>query len=114
MKKKIAAFMMASLLLAFPAYAYRTLYTHTTVSVGAASGLALAANGARNSLVLQNDHATQVVYCKFGATAVLNQGIRVNAAGGILTFDYTVPTGLLNCIATGAATPLLVTEGVQQ
>ena len=113
MKKFLAALALVGLL-ASDAYAFRTLVTHTTVSVGVGSGLALAANGQRNHVCLQNDHATQVVYCKWNATAVVNQGMRVNAAGGTICFDYTVPSGLLNCIATGATTPLLVSEGVQQ
>ena len=94
-------------------WAQRTTITHTVVSVDGASEAVLAANGARNFVRLTNDHATAVVYCKWGATAVLNEGFRVNAVGGVYHLEVKVPRAALNCIATGAATPLLVEEGVQ-
>lgn len=78
------------------------------VSVGAASAEVAAANADRAEITVQNDHATQVVYLKLGATAVANQGIRLNAAGGSWTSQAY--TGAVNAIATGAATPVLVTE----
>lgn len=91
----------------------RTKVTNTTVSCGAASGAALAINENRNMLMLQNDHATQVIYVAIDAVATLNNGIRVNAAGGQVTFTVKVPVGALTCIATGASTPLLISEGTK-
>lgn len=91
----------------------RTKVTLTTVSCGAASGAVLAANDLRNFLLFVNDHATQVVYLNVDAVAVLNTGIRVNAAGGSHQFNVKVPIGAITCIATGAATALLVVEGTK-
>jgi len=111
----IALFLVLALSIPAPAQQVtRSKVTLTTVSVGAASGAALAANEDRNFLMLQNDHATQVVYCTTGATATLNNGIRVNAVGGTIIFSPIVPLGALVCIATGATTPLLITEGARQ
>ena len=82
--------------------------THGAVSVGAASTSVAVANPDRIALFLQNDHATQVVYLSLGGTAVANQGIRLNAAGGgVVISSYT---GAVNAIATGAATGVLVAE----
>jgi hypothetical protein len=92
----------------------RTKVTLTTVSCGAASGAALAANDNRNFLMVQNDHATQVIYLQVDAVATLNAGIRVNAVGGTVIFSPVVPLGAITCIATGATTPLLITEGVNR
>lgn len=111
--RRVATGFLALLLLATPVDAFRTTLTHTAVSVlvTPTSTAALAANGSRNFLKLQNDHGTQVIYCKFGAAAVVNEGIRVNAAGGEVTFDTGVPTGALNCTSTGGTSVLLVSEG---
>lgn len=78
------------------------------VSVGAASTEVAAANPDRAEITVQNDHATQIVYLALGATAVANEGIRLNAAGGSWTSQAF--TGAVNAIATGAATGVLVTE----
>jgi hypothetical protein len=90
----------------------RTAVTHALVSIGAASAVALAANDNRNFLMLQNTHATQTIDCKFGATAVAGEGFRVAPAFAVaVRFDVKVPVGVLNCIASGGATGLNVTEG---
>jgi hypothetical protein len=89
----------------------RTRVVNTTVACGVASGAALAANDTRNFLLLVNDHATQVIYVAIDAVATVNNGIRINAAGGSHQFAAKVPIGALTCIATGAATPLLISEG---
>lgn len=78
------------------------------VSIGGSNVAAVAANPNRERIILQNDHATQVIYLSLGGTAAANAGIRLNAAGGsILLEGYT---GAISAIATGASTPLLVTE----
>lgn len=89
----------------------RTRVVNTTVSCGVASGAALAANDSRNFLLLVNDHLSQVIYVAVDAVATVNNGIRINAAGGSHQFAVKVPIGALTCIATGAATPLLISEG---
>ena len=55
--------------------------THTVITVTTASGAALAANNSRNYILLVND-SDMVMYIKVGATAVANQGIRLNPNGG--------------------------------
>jgi hypothetical protein len=80
----------------------------SAVSIGAVNVAAVAANGNRSTLILQNDHATQVIYCSLGGTAVANVGLRLSAAGGTVVLDGY--TGAVSAIATGASTPLLVTE----
>ena len=93
-------------------YAFRTVITHTAVSVlHTASTATVAANNARNYLMLQNDHATQKVWCSVGGTAVLNTGFRINAAGGTVTFDTAVPVAAITCLAETGTTIILVTEG---
>lgn len=91
--------------------------TSGTVSVGAASGSVVAANISRRELTIVNDHATQIVYLALNTTdgsggttptAVLNTGIRLNAAGGSWTTNaYKGPVA---GIATGAATGVTVVE----
>jgi hypothetical protein len=78
------------------------------VTVGAASAQIVAANDARVEVTICNDHATQVVYLALGATAVANQGIRLNAAGGSYTTSSF--TGAINGIATGAGTVVTFAE----
>lgn len=81
--------------------------THSVVSVGVASGVVIDANADRRELILQNDHATQVIYLRLlAAAAVLNQGVRLDPGATFIT-DLTAE---IRAIATGAATTLLVTE----
>lgn len=99
-----------------PAGAVRTTLTHTAVATGADAQV-LAANGQRNYLYLENlDTAgTNHIFCKFGATAVANQGIRLLSTTnglGRMHFVEKVPTAALRCVA-GAGTPtILIAEGV--
>lgn len=86
----------------------------SNVSVGVASGVVLAANPRRIACVFVNDHATQVVYLAVGATAVINAGIRINAAGGTCQFGgmggLPLTRAAINGIATGATTGVTVQE----
>lgn len=80
----------------------------TAVSVGVASGVLVAANPDRVELTVCNDHATQIAYLRFGASAaVLNQGIRLGTGQVFTTSAYT---GEIRAIATGAATPVTIVE----
>jgi len=73
----------------------------------------LAANISRNFLILQNDSDT-TLYLKFGAVAVVNQGIRLNSTGGSMLLDYKFITLAVNCIHAGTGNKvLLVTSGTQ-
>jgi len=92
-----------------------TTPTHTAVNVTVASGAVLAANANRLYALLVNDSDT-VIYIKLGAAAVVNQGIRINAAGGnyeISSAFGNLYTGAIYGIHGGAGNKaLLMTEGV--
>lgn len=80
----------------------------STVSVGVADGALVASNPARLELTICNDHATQIVYLSLGGTAVINSGIRLNAAGG--SYTTNAYTGAVRAIASGATTGVTITE----
>lgn len=83
----------------------------TSVTVGTSSSTLVSANGARKLLVITNDHATQIVYLRLGASAaVANQGIRLNAAGGSVTIRGDEYTGEVRAIASGASTVVTLSE----
>ena len=91
-----------------------TTPTHTAVTVGVATGVALAANASRLYALLVNDSDT-AIYIKLGAAAVLNAGIRINANGGSYEMSKDLGnlyTGAINAIASAASKNLIVTEGV--
>lgn len=80
----------------------------SAVSVGTTSATVVAANADRIEVTICNDHATQILYLALGATAVVNQGIRLNAAGG--SYTTNAYTGIITGVATGATTPAIVVE----
>jgi hypothetical protein len=93
--------------------AQRFTATHTSVSVAATSTLVRAANNSRNFLLLVNISDTSI-FCKFGAPAVVSEGIPLFANGGSLLLDVKFSSAAVNCIAGVAGGKLvLVTEGVQ-
>lgn len=79
-------------------------------TVGAASAQCLAAGTGYQFVQIQNTHATNTIACAWGATAVLNSagslqlGPGQPASWGPMTGG--IPSGALNCIASGANTPL--------
>jgi len=79
----------------------------SAVSVSTASVALAATNPNRVALVVCNDHATNVLYLGLGATAVVNQGIRIGPGQGHV-IDYF--TGAVNVIATGAGTVATLSE----
>jgi hypothetical protein len=89
--------------------------THTVLGVTNANQVALAANASRKYALFINDSAN-VIYLKLGASAVVNQGIRLNANGGsyeMRSGDGTLYPGAVNAIAPVAGpSNLLITEGV--
>lgn len=90
-----------------------TALTHTTATIGVASGVALAANANRTSALFINDSDT-TIYLKVGAAAVLNEGIRLNANGSSyeMSNNYgNLDTRAIYAISSAAAKKLLVTEG---
>jgi hypothetical protein len=76
--------------------------SYGTVSIGGTAALLKAANTSRTSIVIQNVHATQLLYIGSDASVTTANGVRVAAVGGTLTLDdYTGP---IYAIASGAAT----------
>jgi len=57
-------------------------------TVGVASSVIVPANDGRTSLLIVNDSDTDI-YLAEGPTAVLNEGLRINAAGGTYGDDRT-------------------------
>ena len=114
MKRLTIVLLLFFLFLPTSVQAQRSTFTHTTFAVAVTSSEVLAANSAnRNFLYIQNDSDT-VIYCKFGAAAVLNQGFQLAISGGSLRFDTRFPTQALNCIHGGLGTKvLLILEGIQ-
>lgn len=98
--------------------AVRTTIVYTAPTVTTSDAQALAANISRNYLYLQNNDTTaaNIIFCKFGATAVVNQGLRLEpsagSSGARLTFDGKVPTAALRCISGAGSPVLLIGEGV--
>ena len=116
MKRCIVLTVTVLLVLATSAWAVRTTLTHSTYSVTTSSGQAFASSVNRNYLLLQND-SNQRLYCKFNATAVLNEGITLAAQGTVgdtMEWFERVPTTALNCIHGGTGSKvLLIAQGVQ-
>ena len=83
---------------------------HTAVSCATTSTAAVSAHEGRSLLVLQND-GSNVIYVNFAGASVANTGLRVNASGGNVIFDVSVPGQAMTCIAITGTTTLLVTEG---
>lgn len=80
----------------------------TTGTAGVASAPVAAQQIGRREITIVNDHATQIIYLQLATaegvapTAVVGQGIRLNAAGGSWTSNMW--DGAIACIATGATT----------
>lgn len=81
-------------------------------TVGVASAQCVGAAAATQWIQVQNNHATNTVACSWGGTATLNSNSSFmlapgqTASWGVNTSG--VPTSALNCIASGASTPLYV------
>lgn len=84
------------------------------VTAGAASTPIAGDNAGRNEITVVNDDATQVVYLKLALsrgvvpTAVVGQGIRLNAAGG--AWSSNCWRGAVSAIANGAGASLTISE----
>ena len=88
-------------------------FAHTVVTVGATTTNVIASNEARVYLLLVND-SDEVIYIKCGASAVLNEGIRLNAIGGkfeISPARGNLYTGSIKAVCTSGSKKMLVTEG---
>ena len=86
--------------------------TDTAVPVGTSTTVVLAANPRRHEAVFVND-SNQPIYLARGNDAVLNAGIRLNAAGGSYEINRdNLFLGAINAIAEGGDKVLTVSEGV--
>jgi len=63
-----------------------TSATNSKVTIGTSTTVVLAADAARLSVTLVNDSIDDM-YISTHASAVMNEGIRINASGGSLTLD---------------------------
>ena len=91
-----------------------TTPNHTAPDIGITSTTALAANANRLYALLIND-SNETIYLKLGATAVVNEGIRLNANDGNYEMSKKLGnlyTGVINAICATGNKKLLVLEGV--
>jgi len=89
--------------------------THSAAAIGIASTAVIAAEATRKSLLIINDSDKVIYLNAMGAPAVLNTGIRLNAAGGSFEMNLSagnLSTAAINGIAATAGGILLVTQGV--
>lgn len=86
--------------------------THTTASCTNSTGVALAANEARQAALFIND-GTTVIWLRIGEASVANEGIRLAANGGsyfMAEIYGNRNTSVVNCITASATVVLLVVE----
>lgn len=79
----------------------------SAASIGGTAAVVVQGRATRKSLIVQNLHATQLLYVG-GATVATSTGLQVAAAGGIRQIDNF--TGVLYGIASGASTDVRVIE----
>lgn len=84
--------------------------TNFSVSIGTSSTQVLAPNSGRKLLILVND-SDEPIYVSLGATATLNNGIRLNASGGALALDNPIYKGVVNAISANGSKTLVGAEG---
>lgn len=86
--------------------------SHDLVQAGTSTTELVAANVNRTYLLIQNDGATDV-YLKFGADAVVGEGIRLNANGG--SYEVSDRNGNLDLREvdgiSSSASDCIITEG---
>lgn len=117
MKKLFALFALVALVLSTTAANatdfHVVVMTHTEAIAATTTGAAIAANDEREYLLIVND-SDAIIYLGIGVAAVLNEGIRLNAAGGsyeISPRNGNFTTIDVNAITVAATKRLLVTEG---
>ena len=79
----------------------------TAISVGTSSTTVLASNSDRIEAIIVND-SDETVYLNLSGTAVMNEGVRLNASGGALALNTY--TGIITAICTSGGKNLTVTE----
>ena len=84
--------------------------TPTKVSVGSSDTTVLAAFGGRSYAVFVND-SNETIFLALGATAVINEGIRLNANGGSYEIKgENLWLGEVSAICASGSKNLTVTE----
>lgn len=87
----------------------RSNMTHSNYTVTGTSGEALAANGQRDFLMIQNIGANECYITVDGSAAVTGEDIYLAANGnGIIAFDYVVPTAQINAISASGTTLVII------
>lgn len=81
--------------------------SYGTVSVGATATLIKGAKAVRNSILIQNVHATQTLYVGLDASVLTTTGIRINAGDSMEISDGGAE---VYGIASGAATDVRYME----
>lgn len=92
---------------------FPTVPVHTEVTVGIAQSLLVAANEARNYLMIQNSHASQNLFIKLGGTLTgVDQGIKLQPGEmyEISVANGNLWLGLVNGYASAAGTIALILE----
>jgi len=80
------------------------------VSVGSSTTTVLAANASRVAATFVND-SNETIYLRLGATAVMNEGVRLNAGGGCYEINQlNLYTGTVTAICSSGSKVLCVTE----
>lgn len=89
-----------------------TVWNHYTVTVGTTTIQLIAANPNRKYLIIQNV-SSNILYMKYNASAVSNQGIRLVASSAyeMSNTQGNLTTTLINGIASAASSIILLTEG---
>ena len=77
--------------------------SYGTVSIGGTAAVIKAGNAQRKSILIQNVHATQVLYVGDDASVLTTTGIKVSAGESLEIADYNGP---VYGIASGAATDI--------
>lgn len=81
-----------------------------SVSVGSSTTEIFAANDDRQSATIVND-SDEEVYLGLGVAAVMNKGIRLNAAGGSYEINLSNPwVGTVNGICASGSKVVTITE----
>jgi len=84
------------------------VFTQAVKTVTNASAQLLAANSARRSLLVQNNHATGNVFITInGSAATTANGIKI-APGGLILLDAYSPSGAINAIGDIASNAAIV------
>ena len=78
--------------------------THLQVSAGTVSAEHLAANAARRFLLIQNQHASAVIYAAFGVAAQTTNGVKIKPGEALLLGSGLCPTAGVNLISDTAST----------